>query len=757
MNNLDYVRDSMREKGENVISIFNIFEACMESSEKLEKEIENVLGSNYNTFAKGIRKAAEDAQKEIPPTVVEETRKNRSNVYFFMSPLITGLLDKMNLDFPDPDPYTLAVLIFRTHMIDNAIKDSVGQDNYAKLNVYFNNAYKECLAKRNAHSGQISPFCRSLMDEAMQNDLPFIGREDVIDRTVQILNRKLKHNVIHIGESGVGKTSCTIGLARRILSGNVPDKLKNTVIYSLDVAGMMAGTKFRGEMEERLKSTLDKLEKQENAILYIDEIQTIVGAGASTESNLDASNILKPYLTRGKIRVIGSATLDDYRKTIEKDNALCRRFQTVKVEEPSEDEAVKMLMGLKSSFENYHKLTISDKAVKSAVILSKKHINDKYLPDKAVDVLDEACSLASLNGKEFIDENDILDTVSRICRIPSENLKKSDTDKLKSLYPSLSENIFGQDTAIKLLNRCILSSRAGLSEEKKPVASLLFVGPTGVGKTETARVLAKTLDVKFIKYDMSEYSDQTSVNKLIGASAGYVGYEDGGRLVRDIRENPYCVLLLDEIEKADSSVYNALLQIMDDATLTDNKGLKADFTNVILIMTSNCGAADVKNKLGFSENQGMLNTSGIEDAVKHTFSPEFRSRLTATVMFNQMDKAMAEKIAERQLDNLSLSLSKKSVKVKFTETVIPGILEKCGSNTYGGREIKKVCEEIKELFVDELLFGELHNGGSATVKYKNGNFTLTVRKKPVKKSADSEIITLITDESKSPKGETVGV
>lgn len=715
----------MKKRVERVLSIYNIFEACL-TDPSFKADIEKFFGTkSYESLALSFRKAAEKAQDEIPPTLLDE------NVGFFISPLTTGITEKIENDFPNADAKVYAAAVCSSRTIYNEILEALGRNLSAAFIRRMANILDEYTKRK--RSTAVSSFCYSMMAEAEENDMPFIGREDVIERTIRILNRKVKHNVIHIGEAGVGKTSCTVGLARKILAGDVPEKLKDLVIYSVDVAGMMAGTKYRGEMEERLKATLDKLEKQGNVILYIDEIQTIVGTGSTTDSSLDIANILKPYLTRGKLRVIGSATLEDYRNSIEKDKALNRRFQTVTITEPTEEEAKEMLFGLRKSFEDYHKLTISDGAVDAAVKLSAKHIRDKFLPDKAVDLIDEAASTASLKGMEYINEDDILDTVSRICRIPSENLQKTDTDRLRALLPALNENVFGQETAAKLLNRCILSARAGLSNDRKPVASLLFVGPTGVGKTEMARVLAKTLDVAFIKYDMSEYSDKTAVNKLIGASAGYVGYEEGGRLVHDIRENPYCVLLLDEIEKADSAVFNALLQIMDDSVLTDSRGDKADFTNVILIMTSNCGAADARNTLGFAGEGQPFNISGIDEAVKRTFSPEFRSRLTSVVSFNSMNKEMAEKIAEKELENLTAMLKNKKVKASFSKTVIPTVLEKTGELSKGGREIIKVCAEIKELFVEELLFGALSDGGTARVNAKNNEFSLTVRKKPERK------------------------
>ncbi len=575
-------------------------------------------------------------------------------------------------------------------------------------------------------------FLTDMMEEAKSCSLPFIGREDVLERTIQVLNRKTKHNVFHLGEPGVGKTACTIGLARRIIDGSVPNSIKEAKVYSLDIGSLMAGTKYRGELEEKLTGTLKYLSSLEHSvILYIDEVHMAMKTGAGGESACDIGNLLKPYLSNpdSRLRVIGSTTLEEYRQKIEPDKAFCRRFQTIKVEEPTQAEAIKMLQGMKKAFETYHNVSYTKEAIEASVSLSAKYITDRFLPDKAIDLIDEAGSKASIAGVKLIDKKHIQETIAKIARIPDENVSETDTDKLRKLKSELEGNVYGQDEAIAAITKAILLNKAGLTEDNKPVANLLFVGPTGVGKTEVAKTVAKVMGIPFIRYDMSEYKDQTSVNKLIGASSGYVGYEDGGRLINDIKNNPHCVLLLDEIEKAHPAVFDIFLQVFDNAALTDNKGRVADFRNVIIMMTSNAGAADIqKRELGF--NKSSINVSAMDSAVKSTFSPEFRNRLTAIVKFNSMDKVMAEAIARKQLGILADKLSAKAIKLKWDDKTVTAIVERSKAMEMGGREIQRTIEnEIKPLLTEEILFGSLQNGGSATLSVDNAAFKLSVRKR----------------------------
>ena len=488
---------------------------------------------------------------------------------------------------------------------------------------------------------------------------------------------------------------------------------------------MVAGTKYRGEFEERIKGVLEEVKKSKDIILFIDEIHTIVGAG-KTDGAMDAGNLIKPMLARGELNCIGATTFDEYKKYFEKDKALSRRFQTIEVKETSVEETIKIIQGLKSNYENYHNVKYTDEAIKLAVELSSKYINDRFLPDKAIDVIDEAGSYVSMNRKDsnekIIDEEIIEEVISKVCHIPKNTVEKDEILQLKELENNLEKNIFGQDKAIHEVVRCIKMSRAGLNEENKPISSLLFVGPTGVGKTEISKILAESLGIKLIRFDMSEYAEKHAAAKLIGAPPGYVGYEEGGLLTDTIRKNPYCVLLLDEVEKAHPDILNVLLQVMDYATLSDNQGRKADFRNVVLIMTSNAGAKNIgKSVIGFGER--IISCEAIMEEVKKFFTPEFRNRLDKIVVFNHLNNEMALDIARRELNKFNEQLSKKNVKINFNDKCISFIANKGTSKEYGAREIIRIInQEIKPMLVDEILFGALSNGGEITLDIKDNKF-----------------------------------
>ena len=578
-----------------------------------------------------------------------------------------------------------------------------------------------------------SSFYTNLNEELKDsNDLSLIGREDIIERTIQILSRKTKNNPMHLGEPGVGKTAIAKGLVKLIIEENVPENLKNAQVFSIDISNLLAGTKYRGDFEERVKQVLDEIKTYENPIVYIDEIHNIVGAGALNGSSIDGGSLIKSYLLEGSIKFIGSTTYDDYKKHLEKDKALIRRFQIVEVKETSIDETINILNGIKDTFENYHNVKYTDEAINLAVNLSSKYINDKFLPDKAIDIIDEAGAFVNINKDKYLDSivNEIVieEIISKITKIPKQTIENKEVDILKKLEENLKSMVFGQEEAIKEITRCIKMSKAGLNEENKPIASMLFVGPTGVGKTEIAKVLSKNLGIDLVRFDMSEYSEKHAAAKLIGSPPGYVGYDEGGLLTDTIRKKPNCILLLDEVEKSHPDILSVLLQVMDYATLTDNKGRKADFRNVILIMTSNAGARNIgKNLVGFRRE--TLTSNAIDEEVKRFFTPEFRNRLNKIIIFNQINKDMAISITKKELNKLQDKLKHKNINIDFNEDVIKFISDKGLSNEFGAREIIRVIDtSIKPLFIDELLFGSLSKGGNCTIKLEDDKIKLEIIK-----------------------------
>jgi len=587
--------------------------------------------------------------------------------------------------------------------------------------------YSEEEDKNNSYL--LKSFTVELTERARKGELdPLIGREDILNRTLQVLSRRLKNNPVHVGDPGVGKTAITEGLAQLIVKNKVPSILKGFKIYSLDMASLLAGAKYRGDFEERIKKVLLKIKALGKAIVYIDEIHTIVGSGAVSGGAMDAANILKPFLTDGKLRFIGSTTYEEYKKFFEKDRALSRRFQKIEIPETSKEDTFKILMGLKENYEQYHNVTYTEEALKSAVELSSKYINEKYLPDKAIDVIDEVGAFARLREKAdtkvTITEKEVEKIISSMAKIPENNVSINELDRLKNLESELKKNIYGQDEAIDTIVRAIKRSRAGFNEEQKPVASFLFVGQTGVGKTEIARKLSETLSIPLIRFDMSEYQEKHTVARLIGAPPGYVGYEEGGLLTDAIRKTPYAVLLLDEIEKSHGDILNVLLQIMDYATLTDNNGKKADFRNIIVIMTSNAGAREVgKTMMGFGAR--TVEEDAINKEVDRVFSPEFRNRLDEIVVFNRMNEDMAYLIARKTLSEFEKKLESKNISLSVSESCYKWIGLKGLSSAYGAREIIRVVQqEVKPYFVDEVLFGKLSKGGKASLDIIDGKIII---------------------------------
>ena len=564
------------------------------------------------------------------------------------------------------------------------------------------------------------------INEHLAEKNPLIGRERELDRTIQVLCRKDKNNPLHIGEPGVGKTALVYGVARRIEEGKVPDRLKGCKIYQLDMGTLLAGTRFRGDMEQRLKQIMEGVTSEAHCIIYLDEIHNIVGAGKGAEGGSDVSDLLKPYLDDDRIRVIGATTYTEYNKNFTRSVGMIRRFQTIDVEEPSIDEAIHILKSLKPIYEKYHHVKYDAAAIEYAVTSSAKFITDRFLPDKAIDIIDEAGAQAEMEGKKYkkIGKKQIAEVLAKVAKIDALAIKQDDNKNLASLESRMKSVIYGQDRSIQTVVEAVQLSKAGLTDENKPLASLLFVGPTGVGKTEVAKMLAQELGVKLVRFDMSEYVEKHTVAKLIGAPAGYVGYDDGGLLTDAVRKSPDCVLLLDEIEKAHSDIFNILLQVMDYGVLTDSKGRKAHFKNVILIMTSNAGAQYASQaSVGFASTATA--SSAMLKQVKHTFKPEFINRLNEIVVFNDMDEQMAKLILGKKLRELNAKLAAKSVSITLTDEAHQHLLKSGYSKEYGAREMDRVIQQqLKTMLMREILFGKLKKGGEATVDLQKGTLTI---------------------------------
>ena len=561
---------------------------------------------------------------------------------------------------------------------------------------------------------------------------PIIGRISELDRTMQVLCRRRKNNPVLVGDPGVGKTAIAEGLALKVFKKDVPDFLLSAEIFSLDMGSLVAGTKYRGDFEQRLEDVITALEEKENALLVIDEIHTIVGAGATSSGSLDASNILKPALSSGSLRCIGSTTYEEYKNHFEKDRALSRRFEKIEVSEPSVEETIEILKGLRTCYEEHHGLKYTDEALEAAAKLSSKHINDRFLPDKAIDVIDETGSfmrLSQSSRRKNIKAKDVENIIAKMAKIPVSNVTASDKTNLENLEPKLKKVIFGQDAAIQSLTTAIKRSRAGLAAPNRPIGSFLFTGPTGVGKTEVARQLSLNMGIEFMRFDMSEYMEKHAVSRLIGAPPGYIGFDQGGILTDGIRKHPFCVLLLDEIEKAHADLFNILLQVMDYATLTDNNGKAADFRNVIIIMTSNAGAREMSsNKIGFGDQLEDVDSKGLK-AVEKTFSPEFRNRLDGIIQFNHLSLEIMELIVDKYMRELRQMLKPKKISIKYSPAVRSFLSKKGYSPKFGARPLERFIQtEIKDKLTDEILFGALEKGGKVSLGLKNDKITFNFRK-----------------------------
>ncbi len=593
-------------------------------------------------------------------------------------------------------------------------------------------AAAENMVKRGQEA--LNAYCVDLNEKARQGRIdPLIGREAEVERTIQVLCRRQKNNPLFVGESGVGKTAIAEGLARRIVLGEVPEVLRGTTIFALDMGALLAGTRYRGDFEERLKAVVNELEAHDDAVLFIDEIHTVVGAGATSGGSMDASNLLKPALQSGSLRCIGSTTYKEYRNYFEKDRALVRRFQKIDIHEPSVEDTVKILRGLKSYYEDHHKVRYTAEALRAAAELSARYINDRHLPDKAIDVVDEVGAAQMLRPRhrrrKTIGVKDVEDIVAKIARIPPKNVSRDDKATLHNLERDLKTMVYGQDRAIEALAGAIKLARAGLREPEKPIGCYLFSGPTGVGKTEVARQLAHSLGVELIRFDMSEYMERHSVSRLIGAPPGYVGFDQGGLLTDAVNKNPYAVLLLDEIEKAHPDVFNILLQVMDYGKLTDHSGRQVDFRNVILIMTTNAGAADlVKAPIGFGRDDRIGDD---EEAIKRLFTPEFRNRLDAIIGFAHLTPEIVERVVDKFIMELEEQLADRGVSVELTDAARKWLAKKGYDQQYGARPLARVIQEhIKKPLSEELLFGELVKGGVARIAVKDDGIVLSCSPPP---------------------------
>ncbi len=671
---------------------------------------------------------AQDSQVDIMPTVgfqrvlqrsVYQAQSAQKNTVYAMNVLVSI--------FSENESHAVYLL-----KLNNILRLDViqGISNKSSESIE-EHSHKVHSGQKQAKRSALYIYTTNLCEKAKAGKIdPLLGREEEVIRTIQVLSRRRKNNPLFVGQAGVGKTAIAEGLAKKIIDGKVPEVLKTASIYSLDIGVLIAGTKYRGDFEKRLKSVLTELEKIPNSILFIDEIHTLIGAGSVSGGSLDASNLLKPALADGSLKCMGSTTYEEYRKVFEKDHSLTRRFQKIEIDEPSVDETVKILHGLKKYYQNHHRVKYSTAALASAAELSHRHINDRRLPDKAIDVIDEVGALQQIQPKSKrkinIGVGDIEDIVAKLARIPSRQVSSDDKSLLKNLAAELKLGVFGQDNAVESLSTAIKLARSGLAQVDKPMGSFLFSGPTGVGKTEICKQLARIMGVKLLRFDMSEYMERHSVAKLIGSPPGYVGYGEGGLLSEAVNANPYAVLLLDEVEKAHPDIFNLLLQVMDNGKLTDANGREIDFSNVILVMTSNAGAQNVgRASIGFNEQDHLLD---YEVELKKIFAPEFRNRLSETIYFNPLNEKIIVYVVNKFLFELEAVLEKKNISMVVSEQARQWFAKHGYDLKMGARPMSRLVEkEIRKPLADELLFGHLVNGGTVKVGVKKDKITLVIQ------------------------------
>ncbi|MDA3956310.1 ATP-dependent Clp protease ATP-binding subunit ClpA [Oceanispirochaeta sp.] len=710
-----------------------MLESCGADPDLIIEQLEEFFTKNIEVVS-----GAEPVQSEGLQNIIERSMLQMSSAgkdIIHIGDLLVAILD-------EPESFAsyymkksgvnrLELLSVVSHPIEDELEgvnsmDSDSEDAAEELSSQEGRGHRQDRKSKSALAQYTTDLTRLAEEGKLE---PLIGREDILERTIQILSRRLKNNPVHVGEPGVGKTALTEGLAYRIVNDDVPSFLKGFRIFSLDMGSLLAGTRFRGDFEERMKRVLKDLEKLSKSILFIDEIHTIIGAGAVSGGSMDAGNLLKPALAKGQLRCIGSTTYDEYTKHFEKDHALARRFQKIDIPETTVEETLKILRGLQDVYEIHHGVRYSEEALEAAVRLSDQYINEKHLPDKAIDLIDEAGAWKALKQEKEgappdslpeVTEQDIEKVVASIARIPERSVSANETDKLRDLDKALKKNLFGQDEAVDAVTLAIRRSRAGFRQDHKPVASFLFVGPTGVGKTELARLLASELGVSLHRIDMSEYQEKHTVSRLIGSPPGYVGYEEGGLLTDTIRKNPHAVLLLDEIEKAHQDVFNILLQMMDYATVTDNMGRKADFRHAVIIMTSNAGARNLgRSQIGFGDR--VMNGEIVNDEVKRIFTPEFRNRLDQIITFANLPDDVVISIVKKELAGFETQLAARNVSLEVSDSCIEFLAKEGYSQEYGARNISRLIDEkIKTFFVDQVLFGSLVSGGKARADMKDG-------------------------------------
>ncbi len=718
------VKEAKRRRHEYV-SIEHILFAILNDSTGIEiiencgGDVDNLLDSLENFFEEKIERIPEGNDYVLQQTIgfqrVIQRAVNHARSAEKQEVAVADVLASIFLEKDSHAEYFLSSEGVTRLDVLNYISDSVAKDPFTDDSAGLLRPGRE-EGDRKQKANPLELFTLNLIALAGDGKLdPLIGREMELERTMQVLCRRRKNNPVFVGDPGVGKTAMAEGLAQKIQKGDVPDLLKDMEIFSLDLGGLLAGTKFRGDFEQRLKGVIAELQKKPKAILFIDEIHTIVGAGATSSGSMDASNILKPVLASGEIRCIGSSTFEEFKNHFEKDRALSRRFEKIEIMEPPVTESIKILKGLRSRYEEHHGFAYTDAALKAAVELSNKYLRDRFLPDKAIDVIDEAGAFIRLSGstqRKKINPADIEKIVAKMARVPTQSVSTSDRSKLENLENGLKKVVFGQDDAISALVTSIKRSRAGLGSPERPVGCFLFTGPTGVGKTEVSLQVARILGVEFMRYDMSEYMEKHAVARLIGAPPGYIGFDQGGLLTDGVRKHPHSVLLMDEIEKAHPDLFNILLQVMDHATLTDNNGRKADFRNVILMMTSNAGSREMSAaNIGFGQTHKGAQSKG-KKAIEKLFSPEFRNRLDATITFNALDLEIMELIVDKFVAELNQQLAIKKVALTISPAVRTWLAKKGHDPTYGARPLSRVIQtEIKDKLSDAILFGELQNGG----------------------------------------------